>query len=203
MTAPVSAEDLSRALGGMDIYLLDQLLRGRIRPDMDVLDVGCGSGRNLHFFLQAGYRVSGMDRDPDVVEELRRRWRAEEARFWVGELESLSGEAVQADLVVCNAVLHFARNRAHFEAMLRGGWAAVRSGGLFFARLASSIGLEADLADLGDGRYLLPDGSERFLVDEDDLVRATDRLGAELLDPIKTTNVQNLRCMTTWVLRKP
>ena len=55
---------------------------------------------------------------------------------------------------------------------------------------------------LGDERYLLQDGSERFLVDEERLVAATERLGATLLDPIKTTVVQGLRAMTTWVLGK-
>jgi len=47
-----------------------------------------------------------------------------------------------------------------------------------------------------------PDGSEAYLVDEGRLLAATARLGAELVDPIKTTNVQGLRCMTTWVLRR-
>jgi hypothetical protein len=30
----------------------------------------------------------------------------------------------------------------------------------------------------------------------------TQSLGAELLDPLKTTVVQRQRCMTTWVVRK-
>jgi hypothetical protein len=34
------------------------------------------------------------------------------------------------------------------------------------------------------------------------LFAAADRLGGAWLDPLKTTNVQNQRCMTTWVLRK-
>ena len=50
--------------------------------------------------------------------------------------------------------------------------------------------------------HRLPDGSDRFLVDEAMLLEATERLGGRLLDPLKTTNVQNLRCMTTWVLEK-
>jgi hypothetical protein len=31
----------------------------------------------------------------------------------------------------------------------------------------------------------------------------TARLGAQLMDPLKTTNVQWQRCMTTWCLAKP
>jgi len=48
----------------------------------------------------------------------------------------------------------------------------------------------------------LPDGTERYLVDEALLVDLTRRLGGTFLDPLKTTIVQNQRCMTTWVVRK-
>ena len=73
--------------------------------------------------------------------------------------------------------------------------------GLLFARLASSIGIE-QLLDRPVGRVRLPDGSDRFVVDERYLVDRTRELGGALLDPIKTTNVQNQRCMTTWVTQK-
>ena len=69
-------------------------------------------------------------------------------------------------------------------------------------RLASSIGIEHLITPTENGRYDLPDGSERFLVSEKTLIESTENLGARLLEPIKTTNVQNLRCMTTWVLYK-
>jgi hypothetical protein len=55
---------------------------------------------------------------------------------------------------------------------------------------------------LGGGRYALPDGSERFLVDAAGLERLTDALGGELLDPVKTTVVHGRRSMTTWVVRR-
>ena len=51
-------------------------------------------------------------------------------------------------------------------------------------------------------RFQLPDGSERYLVDEALLLRLTGELGGQLADPLKTTVVQNQRSMTTWVVRK-
>ena len=50
--------------------------------------------------------------------------------------------------------------------------------------------------------HLLPDGSERYLVDEALLLEWTRQLGGVLLDPLKTTIVQDQRCMTTWVVQK-
>ena len=105
------------------------------------------------------------------------------------------------DAIICSAVLHFARDRTHFERMLDEMWRVLAGGGVFFARLASSIGIES-LIEETVGRVRLPDGSDRFVVDERYLLDKTYEMGAVLLDPIKTTNVQNQRCMTTWVLQK-
>ena len=86
--------------------------------------------------------------------------------------------------------------------MLEGSWRVLKPGGLFFCRLASSIGMEDRMVPLGHRRFTLPDGSERFLVDEPYLLALTKELGGRLLDPLKTTVVQDQRCMTTWVLRR-
>jgi SAM-dependent methyltransferase len=198
---------LRARLGGIDIYLFDQLLKGRFDERRRVLDAGCGQGRNLRFLLGEGFECYGIDRDPEAIARVR-SLAAESAprlpatNFAVGELDRLPWGDGRMDAVVCSAVLHFATDEGHFERMLREMWRVLAPDGLFFARLASSTGLEARIRPLGGGRALLPDGSERFLVDEGTLLGWTDALGAELLDPVKTTNVQHLRCMATWCLRK-
>ncbi len=199
--------DLQEQFGQIDIYLFDQLLRGRISPGMRVLDAGCGSGRNLVYFLREGYEVFGVDTDPNAVEYVRRLARSlapalPEANFRVEAIEEMAFPAAFADLVVSSAVLHFARSDEQFEAMLRGMWRVLRPGGLFFCRLASSIGMEHRLQRVEGRRFRLPDGSERYVVDEALLLRLTAELGGQLADPLKTTVVQNQRCMTTWVAWK-
>ena len=201
------APDVLGALGQTDIYLIDQLMRGRITADDVVLDAGCGSGRNLRYFLQHGFDVYASDADADAMSEVRRLAaelapRLPSDHFRVEPLEDTSFPANVADVVIVSAVLHFARDDAQFDAMVTGAWRVLRSGGLFFARLASSIGLEARVVSLGDGRYRLPDGTDRYLVDEARLMERTRTLGGRLLDPLKTTVVQDQRAMTTWVVRK-
>lgn len=199
--------NLQEELGDIDIYLLDQILRGRITPEMTVVDAGCGGGRNLVHLLRRGAPVFGVDERPEAVAAVRSLAAALSPglpadNFRVEAVERMSFPDAHADVVISSAVLHFARNPAHLEAMLHEMWRVLRPGGILFCRLASTIGLEARLRPLGSGRYALPDGSERLLVDEAWLLAATRRLGGTLLDPLKTTNVQNLRCMTTWVVRK-
>jgi tellurite methyltransferase len=196
--------DLQQRFGQIDIYLFDQLLRGRIAPGMRIFDAGCGFGRNLMYLSREGYEVFGVDQDPRAVEAVR-QWSAAE-NFRVEAVEAMSFPDAFADVVLSSAVLHFARDDGQFDAMLRGTWRVLKPGGLFFCRLASSIGIETQIKPTTDRqgarRFLLPDGSERYLVDAALLMKLTKELGGHLEDPIKTTVVQNQRSMTTWVLRK-
>jgi len=200
--------DLLAQFGPIDIYLFDQLLRGRITPGMRVLDAGSGGGRNLVYLLQAGYEVFAADADAegiaavgDMAQALAPHLPA--ANFRTEPVEAMSFAAGSVDVVLSVAVLHFSRDDRHFDAMLQRMWRVLTPGGLLFCRLASSIGIEDQVTFLEGRWHLLPDGSERFLVDEAMLLDRTQHLGAERLDPIKTTIVQGRRSMTTWVVRKP
>lgn len=201
----VSAE-LETEFGGIDIYLFDQLLRGRFDRRRRVVDAGCGAGRNLPYFLRRGFDVRAVDADTMAIRSVRQLAASLNpalplGQIHCGSLDSLPWEDGSADAVICSAVLHFAHDEREFAAMLEEMWRILAPGGLFFARLATSIGLERHLSS-ATGRVRLPDGSERFLVDEQTILAWTSTLGGTLADPLKTTNVQNRRCMTTWVVEK-
>ncbi|MEO3402995.1 class I SAM-dependent methyltransferase [Mucilaginibacter sp. CAU 1740] len=199
--------NLQQLYGNIDIYLFDQLLKGRFDSCTTVLDAGCGGGRNLVYFLNNGFEVYGIDQSAEAVEAVKQLSASLSPanpldNFAVAPVEDLPFADAQFDVVICSAVLHFAQDAEHFDAMVRSLWRVLKPGGHFFARLASDIGIEDKVKPLGNFRYLLPDGSERFLVSEDVLMEYTDTLGGKLFEPLKTTNVQNLRCMTTWCMYK-
>jgi tellurite methyltransferase len=201
------ATTLQEQFGQIDIYLFDQFLKGRISPGMRILDTGCGGGRNLVYLLREGYEVYAIDADAQAVDSVRALARRlapalPESNFRVETVERISFEDACADVVISSAVLHFARDDAQFEAMLRGSRRVLKPGGLFFCRLASTIGMESQVEHIEGRRYKLPDGSKRYLVDAALLSAITARSGGELADPLKTTVVQNQRSMTTWVMRK-
>jgi SAM-dependent methyltransferase len=206
VVSPPPGVELPETFGDLDIYLFDQLLCGRLDRRPRVLDAGCGGGRNMVYFLRRGFVCFGVDRDPAAIEQVRAlaaklapQLPAE--NFRTGELDRLPWEAATMDAVVCSAVLHFARDLAHFDRMLEELWRVLAPQGMLFARLASNIGLEHAVGAAGR-QVRLPDGSDRFVVDEAMLLDRTERMGGALLDPLKTTNVQQQRCMTTWCLRK-
>lgn len=199
---------LQEQFGDIDIYLFDQLLRGRIAPGMRVVDAGCGDGRNLVYLLPNGYDVAACDRDHGAVETVRAMAsrlapHLPGGNFRVEPVEAMSFPDACADVVISSAVLHFADDEAQFDAMVNSMWRVLNPRGMLFCRLASSIGIEDRVQQIAGRRHRLPEGSDRFLVDERMLLDMTARLGGTLLDPIKTTVVQDQRAMTTWVVRKP
>ena len=191
--------------GQIDIYVFDQILRGNIRPNMRIVDAGCGFGRNLVYLLREGSEVFGVDLDPEAVQHVRAvaselQHDANPQNFQVAAVEKMPFPDAFADVVICNSVLHFARDDRHFLSMIEELWRVLRPGGMLFTRLGSRIGMAFERAR--GNIFEIGDGSEWFLVDEDVLLRMTQQMDAVLVDPLKTTVVQDHRCMTTWVTRK-
>ena len=199
--------NLREQFGDIDIYLFDQLLKGRIDNSKRILDAGCGAGRNLTYFLKNGFDVYAIEKNHDAIERVKNLAgelapQLSRENFKLGAVENIPFADKEFDIVISNAVLHFATSEQHFDEMLFSMWRVLKAGGFLFVRLASMIGIENEVKPLGSGRYLIPDGSERYLVDQKILLDYTLQLGGKLIEKIKTTNVQNLRCMTTWCLTK-
>lgn len=200
-----TALSLQQQFGSIDIYLFDQLLKGRLTLNMSMLDAGCGGGRNLVYFMRSGFSVFGIDRSVEAINQIRSLATSisdlSHENFRVEPVERMSFADESFDVVLSSAVLHFAENENHWQAMVREMWRVLKPGGIFFARLASTIGQER-LVQIEGRRYQLPDGSDRFLVDFEMLDQTTASLGGEWLEPFRTVVVHEARSMSNWIVRK-
>lgn len=188
-------------LHGIDIYLLDQIMKDRLRYGMRILDAGCGYGRNVHWLLGLNYDVHAIDVNPEGVNSLRSNYSGKKKDFQVVKIENYKPEE-SFDFIICNAVLHFADGHAHFEAMFRQLVRSLEADGTLFIRMTSNIGLEDKLGDGEDGVYALPDGSVRYLLTRAMVDELIHRYTLKLLEPVKTVFVDGLRSMTTLVFSK-
>ena len=190
-------------LAGMDIYLLDQVLKERFTPGSKVLDAGCGGGRNLAWFARNGFEVHAVDNSPRAIEKLRADDLVPADRTHLAEITELPFADEFFDSVLGIAIFHLLPDRASFERGLREVWRVLKPGGLMVARLATDLSMEKFAEPLADGRHRMPGTNwDILLTSLDELLGWTEKLGAELLEPIKTVNVQNQRAMATWVMRK-
>lgn len=188
--------------GRTDIYLIDQIMKDRYQPGDLILDAGCGNGRNLHWFMQNGFQINAIDVNREVIDELKHLFPGYAANFTVASVENTAFLNDSFDHIICSAVLHFARNLVHFQSMLAELVRLLKPGGTLFIRMASDIGIEQKVVLIADGVYTIPDGSTRFLLTRTLLTDCLARYPLILAEPVKTTNVEDSRCMTTLVLQK-
>jgi SAM-dependent methyltransferase len=200
----MDAEALNAELAGMDIYLLDQVLKGRFAPGSRILDAGCGAGRNLAWFGRNGFEVYGIDADATAIARVREAGIAPAENLVAGSVTSLPWPDGHFHGVICNALLHVLPGRTELEQAVRETWRVLAPGGVWFARVATSLSMEQHAIALENGRYRMPGTRwDILLLGLDEMLQMTSQLGAMLLEPIKTVNVQNQRAMATWVLQKP
>lgn len=69
--------NLQEWFGGIDIYLFDQVLKGRLVPGMRLLDAGCGGGRNLNYFFRSSFDVCAIDEPAESIAQ----WATEKLKF--------------------------------------------------------------------------------------------------------------------------
>jgi len=198
-----NSTSLHSLLGQTDIYLLDQLMKDRYTRNDKILDAGCGPGRNMHWFLQNNYEIHGIDRDEEAIRQIRYNNPAVPGkRFLVSLVEKMPFENNHFDHIISSAVLHFASGTSHFRTMLTEMIRVLKQRGSLFIRMTSEIGIEDKVHLINDGVYDIPDGSRRFLLTRSLLTVCMQENNLSFLEPLKTVNVDDIRCMSTLVLQK-
>ena len=194
---------IQELLGQTDIYLVDQIMKNRFNLQDNILDAGCGNGRNMHWFLRNDYKIYGIDSDNESIATLKKKYPLLAAdRFRVCAVEKTSFQSTHFDHIICSAVLHFANNTSHFSKMLEEMARILKPGGSLFIRMTSDIGIEDKVEFIGDGVFRIPDGSIRFLLNRQLLKDCLKEFNMSFLEPLKTVNVDDIRCMSTLVLQK-
>ena len=199
----MNAISIQELIGNTDIYLVDQIMKDRYKPTDTILDAGCGGGRNLFWFLKNDFKIYGVDRNAPPIQYLNTTHpEFKEERFKVADVEQLPFEDNFFDHVINSAVLHFAKNTAHFNSMMKEMVRVLKPNGSLFIRMTSDIGIENKVTLIEDGVYNIPDGTVRFLLTRSLLDTTIHDLNLSFIDPLKTVNVNDIRCMVTLLLKK-
>ncbi|MGB3619021.1 MAG: class I SAM-dependent methyltransferase [Catalinimonas sp.] len=198
---------LHALIGDIDPAWLEQLLRGRVRPGDRLLDAGCGMGRNLIYPLRAGVEVWGVDTSEDDIAYLRRQasaaWCLPADRFRTEALEALSFPDEHFDAVCCSLVMHFARDDAHFAAMLGELWRVLRPGGFLYVRTAVADHLPEGWRALGGNRYVAPGGRSAWYLPVAAMLSAWGESRRATAAYLSLTYAPGERGVATWTCSKP
>ena len=196
----MNSKELKQEIGNIDIYLLDQILKERFNSTNKILDAGCGSGRNLQYFINNNFDVYGIDSNENRIKSLKNL--NNNQNFKVAKLEAIPFNKDYFDYIICNAVLHFANNEIHFFKMFSELFRVLKTNGTLFIRMTSDFGIENLVNKIENGVYNIPDGSTRFLLTNTILEKLKNKYNFDFIEPLKTVNVNNLRCMSTLIIKK-
>lgn len=203
----ISIKELNHLLSNVDIYLLDQLLKARFKPNEKILDAGCGEGRNLIYFVGQNYNVWGVDQNEEAVQMLQHIVRSVNRdfptdHFAVADICQLPFENEFFDAVISSAVMHFANDEQHFFQMVAEQWRVLKPGGTFFVRMTADHGIRKLAKPMGDGKYYLPDDTVRFLLTDALREKFITTFGFDFIEPYKVVVVDKMRSMNVMVLKK-
>ena len=138
--------DYNNEFGDIDLFLLDLLLKGHVKNGADVLDAGCGAGRNTFFFLKQGFHVKAIDRiQSEVVATnfMSRTLNGSEVALH-GHLDNLPYVDQSFDLIVSSRVLHFSESKAHFDKVMSEFFRVLRPTGILYLSMNSKISSEGN-----------------------------------------------------------
>jgi ubiquinone/menaquinone biosynthesis C-methylase UbiE len=192
-------EQTYNLVGNVDIYVIDQILKGRYQSGQSILDAGCGGGRNLKWFYQNNFEITGIDADAQRIKEAKERYPKASENFTVGKLDQLPYGENSFDHIFCCAVLHFAQSEEHFKRMFSKIFKVLKPKGTLLIRVASNIGLDGKKPFVQDGISKEAGG---FYITRKLISELLESYLLELIEPVKTTNVQDMRAMTSLVFQK-
>lgn len=204
----MTVQNLNKLLGNIDIYLLDQILKGRFTKEMKILDAGCGEGRNTIYFLHDGYQIFGVDYNPIAIQMARIYAQTIKKdydiyRFQTAMVSDMPFHKDAFDAIISSAVLHFAKDTVHFHQMMDEMMKVLKPKGIFFLRMCTGFaGIEQISEEKGNGLFDLPDGSTRFLLTEELLQEIMEKHKLLHLEDPKTVLVHGKRTMGTFIFIK-
>jgi len=192
-------EQTFRTFGKIDIYVIDQILKERYKIGQSILDAGCGGGRNLKWFYLNDFNIFGIDADAEFLEHAIQNYPDIASNFTVGSLDEMPYGKNTFDHILCCAVLHFAKSETQFSAMFKELVRVLKPNGTLLIRMASNIGLDGTAPEI-----IFKENGQKgtYYLTRERIASLMKEFKVYLIEPVKTTNVQDERAMTTLVFQK-
>ena len=151
-------------------------LLNRVPVGLKLLETGCGPGRDLVFFHQQGYEVTGTDYTPAVV-EIAEKQEGLQGRIKIMDMRYLTFASLSFDAIWDNAAFHHIPT-VETNKVIQGYNRVLKSGGVLFLRVKKGDGetqVDTNEYNKGETRFYK-------LYQEEELRDLLERNGFEILD---------------------
>ncbi len=198
-------ENYNNVFGDIDLELLDLILKGYFSNVKRLLDVGCGDGRNLIYFLQKEFEIYAIDQDKSCVELVRymvRNFERDPERIIHAAILDRTFSKNFFDAVLCSRVLHFSESEQSFLRSWYKMHEILKPGGLLYVSSDTMIGFERNVRRIDSEKWQFSDGSVRFLVSNELLQKMDIEKHFEWIAPMKTIHYGDHHAQVVFCLKK-
>ena len=184
-------EKLLSELGQLNLQLLEEIREGHIQPQMKILEIGCGYGYNIRFFIKHGYDAYGIDESEEAIQLIREYVPGWNSKLKVNNFRAAVPESLpfDDDYFDYAYALHFSEitgDGKKLSTLLKEAMRVLKSSGVLFLQLETSIGLQGKVLHIVGNKYLMQDGKEKILWSEDELKEILNQVGCNTLPIMKT-----------------
>ena len=110
----------------------------KLNTQQNILEIGCGNGRDSKFFSSKGHHVTGLDRSGEAIELCKNLYSDEPIKFFYGTIPDIAKtNKKKFDLIYSRFVIHAMSLNEEFE-MLKISYQLLNEDGQFFIECRST-----------------------------------------------------------------
>ena len=163
----------------------------KLRTKQNILEIGCGNGRDSKFFSSKGHHVTGLDRSGKAIELCKSLYSNEPIEFFFGAVTHIAKtNKKQYDLIYSRFVIHAMSMDEELE-MLKTSYQLLNNNGQFFIECRSINDPLSNTGEILSHTERIEGHYRRFIILEE-LKQRLIQVGFEIIEAIESNGLANL-----------
>jgi 2-polyprenyl-3-methyl-5-hydroxy-6-metoxy-1,4-benzoquinol methylase len=163
----------------------------KLRTKQNILEIGCGNGRDSKFFSSKGHHVTGLDRSGKAIELCKSLYSNEPIEFFFGAVSDIAKtNKKQYDLIYSRFVIHAMSMDEELE-MLKTSYQLLNKNGQFFIECRSINDPLSNTGEILSHTERIEGHYRRFIILEE-LKQRLIQVGFEIIEAIESNGLANL-----------
>ena len=163
----------------------------KLRTKQNILEIGCGNGRDSKFFSSKGHHVTGLDRSGKAIELCKSLYSNEPIEFFFGEVTDITKiNKKKYDLIYSRFVVHAMSINEELE-MLKTSYQLLNNNGQFFIECRSINDPLSNTGEVLSHTERIEGHYRRFIILEE-LKQRLIKVGFEIIEAIESNGLANL-----------
>jgi len=168
-----------------------EYVANQLSKKQNILEIGCGNGRDSKFFSSKGHHVTGLDRSGEAIELCKRLYSNEPIEFFFGAVTDIAKtNKKKYDLIYSRFVIHTMSMNEELE-MLKTSYHVLNKNGQFFLECRSINDPLSTTGEILSHTERIKGHYRRFIILEE-LKQRLIQVGFEIIEAIESNGLANL-----------